>query len=77
MEITADHDHDRYIATQEFNKLTTENAIARLPQANLENKNDIATLVKKMLLQIKLNMFLLKMNQMNYQKKLKQNQQTE
>ena len=25
MEITADHDHDRYIATQEFNKLTTEN----------------------------------------------------
>ena len=62
MEITADHDHDRYIATQEFNKLTTENAIARLPQANLENKNDIATLVKKMLLQIKLNMFLLKMN---------------
>ena len=62
IEITADHDHNRYIATQEFNKLTTENFIARLPQANLENKNDIATLVKKMLLQIELKIFLLKMN---------------
>ena len=33
--------------TQEFNKLTADNVTARLPQANLENKNDIAEFVKK------------------------------
>ena len=39
---------------------------------------DIADKLKnlnKILLQIKQNMYMLKMNQMNYQKKLKQNQQ--
>ena len=30
----ADHNHDKYITTQEFNKLTTENFNARLAQAN-------------------------------------------
>ena len=29
-----DHDHDKYIATLEFNKLTAENVAARLKQAN-------------------------------------------
>ena len=38
IKITADHDHDKYITTQEFNKLTSENFIARLAQANLESK---------------------------------------
>ena len=31
----ADHKHDKYITTPEFNKLTVENFAARLAQANL------------------------------------------
>ena len=30
-----DYSHDKYITTQEFNKLTAENFAARLSQANL------------------------------------------
>ena len=45
--ITADHDYDKYITTQEFNKLTSENFTARLKQANLASKSDIANFVKK------------------------------
>ena len=41
------HDHDKYITTQEFNKLTSENFASRLWQANLPIKNDIAASVKK------------------------------
>ena len=39
--ITSDHDHDKDITTQEFNKLTSENITARLKQANLTCKNDL------------------------------------
>ena len=42
-----DHDHDKYITTPEFNKLTSENVTARLKQANLESKSDITSFVKK------------------------------
>ena len=42
-----DHDHDKYINTQEFNKLTSENFTAGLAQANLASKSDIANFVKK------------------------------
>ena len=45
--ITTDHDHDKYITTQEFNRLTSENFTARLKQANLASKNDIVNFVKK------------------------------
>ena len=45
--LLTDHDHDKYITTQEFNKLTSENFTARLKQANLGSKNDIANFVKK------------------------------
>ena len=45
--ITTDHDHDKYIATQEFNKLTSEYFIARLKQANFASKSDIANFIKK------------------------------
>ena len=45
--ITTDHDHDKYITTQELNKLTSENLNARLKQANLASKNDIANFIKK------------------------------
>ena len=33
--IATDHDHDKCITTQEFNKLTSENFIARLKQAKV------------------------------------------
>ena len=42
--ITTDHVHDKYITTQEFNKLTAENFTARLAQANLTG---ISNFVKK------------------------------
>ena len=35
-----DHDHDKYITTLEFNKLTSETFSARLAQENLASKND-------------------------------------
>ena len=37
------HDHDEYITTSEFNKLTTENFKARLAQVNLVTKTDFDT----------------------------------
>ena len=42
-----DHDLDKYVTTQEFNKLTSANFAARLAQRNLASKNHIAVLVKK------------------------------
>ena len=45
--IATDHDHDKYITTQEFNRLTSEHFTARLKQANLARKNDIANFVKR------------------------------
>ena len=41
------HDHDKYITTPEFIKLTSENFAAKLAKANSANKNDIAVSVKK------------------------------
>ena len=35
-----DHDHDKYITTPEFNKLTSKNFAARLAQGNLVTKTD-------------------------------------
>ena len=46
--ITTDHDDDKYITTPEFNNLAAENFAARLKQANLSSKNDIANFVNKM-----------------------------
>ena len=36
----SDHNHDKYIATPEFNKLIAENFAARLKQANLVTKTN-------------------------------------
>ena len=44
--ITAGHDHHKYITTQEFNRLTSKNFTARLAQANLTGKSDIANFIK-------------------------------
>ena len=41
------HNHDKYITTPEFNKLTSETFAARLKPANLASKSDIAHLVNK------------------------------
>ena len=41
------YNHDKYIAIQEFNQLTVDNFTARLKQANLARKSDIANFVKK------------------------------
>ena len=46
MKIT-DHNHDKYISTPEFNKLTSENFAARLKQANLASKSEIANFLNK------------------------------
>ena len=70
--ITTNHDHDKYIATQDFNKLISENFTARLKQGNLASKSDISNFVKKDLHKNELSRKLLKIN---YQKKLKQYQE--
>ena len=43
----SDHDHDKYIGTQEFNRLSSENFTTRLKEANLARKNDIANFLKR------------------------------
>ena len=43
----ANHDHPKYIATQEFNNLSSDNFTARSKQADLVSKNNIADFVKK------------------------------
>ena len=74
--ITTDHDHDEYVITQEFNKLTSENFIARLKHANLASKNDIANFVKKTDFDEKLKTVTSNKNELNeLSKKLKQYQQ--
>ena len=42
-----DHDHYKYITTPKIYKLTAENLAARLAQADLASKNNIANFVKK------------------------------
>ena len=37
-----DHDHDKYIATPKFNRLTVKRVAVRSAQVNLASKNDIA-----------------------------------
>ena len=44
---TANHSHDKYITTPEFNKLMAEIFALRLKRANLASKSDIANFVKK------------------------------
>ena len=39
--------HDKFITTKEFNRLAADNVAARLTQANLVSKNDIADFVKE------------------------------
>ena len=42
-----DHNHDKYITTPEFNKLASKSFAARLKQAKLASKSDIANFVIK------------------------------
>ena len=41
MKKISDHNHDKYITTPEFKKLTLENFASRLKQANVASKSDI------------------------------------
>ena len=45
--VTTDHDHEKYISTKEFNKLTSKHVTVRLAQVILASKSDIANLLKK------------------------------
>ena len=44
----SDHNHDKYITTPEFNKLTAEDVPARLKQANLITKTDFHDKLKSL-----------------------------
>ena len=43
----ANHDHDKYLTKQDFNNLRPENFAARLKQASLASKSNIADFVKQ------------------------------
>ena len=73
---TTDHDHDKYITTPEFNKLTAGSFAARLAYANLANKSDITNFVKQIDFDEKLKNVTSYKNELNeLSKKLKQYQQ--
>ena len=63
--ITSDHDHDNYITTKEFNRLTSENFTARLKQEKLASNNDIANFVKKINFNEKLKIITSNKNELN------------
>ena len=42
-----DHDYAKFITTQELNRSTSDHFTARLAQAKLESKNDIANFVEE------------------------------
>ena len=85
--ITTDHDHGKYIITQEFDKLTAKDFTARLAQINLASKIDIVNFVKKTdfddklknlnkkIISNKIKHVLVKNELNELSKKLKQNQQ--
>ena len=59
------HNHDKYIDTQKFNKLAGDVFNARLSQGNLATKTDLMInyrILTEKLLQIKQNTYLLKIN---------------
>ena len=61
----ASHNHNKYITTPEFNKLTSEISATRLKQAHLVTKTDFDDNLKRLNQkknQIKQNIYLLKMN---------------
>ena len=60
-----DHGHDKYITTQELNKLTSENFTSILKQANLASKSDIANFVNKIDFDNKLKDFRSNKNELN------------
>ena len=66
-----DHNRVKDNTTQELNKLTSENFAARLKQAHLVNKADFDDKLRnlnKKLLELKRNMYLMKINFKNYRR---------
>ena len=48
--ITTDHDHEKFITTQEFNKISSENFTARLKDkcnTNIASKSEITHFLKR------------------------------
>ena len=50
-----DNNHNKYITTQEFNKLTVDSFVAILTQAKLATKSDVDDFVEKTDIDDKLN----------------------
>ena len=46
------HNHDEYITTPEFNKVTSANFAARLAEVNLESKSDIPNFARRQVFMI-------------------------
>ena len=67
-----DHNHDKYIATSKFNKLTVETFNLRLKQKSWVSKIDISNFVKQIDFVNKLKDFTSNKNELN--KMLKQDQ---
>ena len=57
-----DHNHDKYITTPEFNKLTAENFVARLAQVTKQILIINSQILLEKLLQIKESIYLLKIS---------------
>ena len=51
----ANHDHEKYITTSEFNRPTTENFNARLAQVNLVTKTDFDAKLQNLNRKVTLN----------------------
>ena len=63
--IATNHDNDKYITTQEFDKLTSENFTTRLRQTNLASKCDIDKFVEKTDFYNKLKVVISNTNELN------------
>ena len=71
-----DRNLDKYIDSTEFNRFTAETFDSRFKEEIQEEKNDIANFVNKTDFDNQVRILhQIKMNQMNYRKKLKQYQQ--
>ena len=57
------HDHAKYITTQEFNNLTTDNFAARIGQAKITTEDDVADFVKQTNLDYKSKFLIKYLNQ--------------
>ena len=72
-EIEKNHNHDQYITTSEINKLTAENFVARLKQADLVTRTDFDDKLRSLNHKIKPN----KLRHLPVENELKKQKTTE